>query len=98
MKNQVGLSCFHESHKATEEELKRRRQRFAASQINGTKQQEQTRKHDPTQPIVGRCMSLEKSYFRLTSDPDPNLVRPESVLKKAYKRLKQLWKEDYSTK
>lgn len=98
MKNQVGSSLFHESHKPTEEELKRRRQRFAASKVNVTKQREPTTKHDPAQPIVGRCMSLEKSYFRLTSDPDPNLVRPESVLKKAYKRLKQLWKEGYSTK
>ncbi|KAJ1605932.1 putative SAC3/GANP/Rpn12p [Cryptosporidium canis] len=36
-----------------------------------------------TEKIVGLSTDLEKQYLRLTSCPDPNLVRPESVLKKS---------------
>lgn len=42
--------------------------------------------------IVGRCTDLEKPYFRLGGVPDPNKVRPESVLKKSLKMLKNKWK------
>ncbi len=34
-----------------------------------------------TDPVRGTSTSLEKSYFRLTSAPDPADVRPPSVLK-----------------
>ncbi len=42
--------------------------------------------------IVGTSDSLEKSYFRLTSAPDPSTVRPEPVLMLALSALKQKWK------
>lgn len=42
---------------------------------------------DKDKSIVGRCQSLEKSYLRLTSEPNPDLVRPLNVLKKAYAML-----------
>ena len=32
-------------------------------------------------------MTIEKSYFRLTSTPDPSEVRPEPVLQEALKML-----------
>jgi hypothetical protein len=38
----------------------------------------------------GTCQRLEKSYFRLTSAPDPAEVRPESVLGAALDRLLRL--------
>ncbi|GIL69107.1 hypothetical protein Vretifemale_97 [Volvox reticuliferus] len=37
--------------------------------------------------VVGTCQNLEKSYFRLTSKPDPATVRPEPVLERALERL-----------
>lgn len=41
-------------------------------------------KFDKNKPVVGRCQTLEKKYLRLTSEPNPDLVRPLNVLKKAY--------------
>ena len=38
-------------------------------------------------------MVVEKSYFRLTSAPDPSEVRPEPVLKEALRMLENKWAE-----
>ena len=38
----------------------------------------------------GTCQQLEKSYFRLTSAPDPSVVRPPAVLRRALDRLLRL--------
>jgi len=43
--------------------------------------------------IVGTCTDLEKSYFRLTSVPDPGTIRPEKILKEALSRLMKFWKK-----
>jgi SAC3/GANP family len=40
--------------------------------------------------VKGTSESLEKSYFRLTSAPDPSTVRPEPVLEQALARLVKL--------
>jgi len=45
-------------------------------------------------PVVGRCQTLEKNYFRLTSAPNPDTVRPLAVLQKALDLLKRKWKND----
>jgi len=48
---------------------------------------------DPeTLKIVGTCQTTEKSYFRLTSAPDPETVRPEPVLSLALSELKSKWR------
>lgn len=36
-----------------------------------------------TAAIVGRSQALEKNYLRLTTEPDPYLVRPQAVLEKS---------------
>ena len=41
--------------------------------------------------VVGLCETMEKRYFRLTAAPDPNLVRPEYVLKKWVVELERIW-------
>lgn len=42
---------------------------------------------DKSAPVVGVSQNIEKSYYRLTSEPDVNLVRPQEVLQKAVKVL-----------
>ena len=43
--------------------------------------------------VKGTMQDLEKSYFRLTSAPDPSTVRPEFVLRRAYERLVHLLRQ-----
>lgn len=45
-------------------------------------------------PVVGRCQDLEKKYFRLTSAPNPDTVRPLPVLEKTLELLKKKWKRE----
>lgn len=45
-------------------------------------------------PVVGRCQTLEKNYFRLTSAPNPDTVRPLSVLQQTLDLLKKKWKKE----
>jgi len=47
---------------------------------------------DEREPIKGLCTKIEKSYFRLTSDPVPEEVRPEHILKKALKLVREKWR------
>ncbi|KAL7275893.1 hypothetical protein RUND412_001136 [Rhizina undulata] len=49
-------------------------------------------------PLVGRCQVLEKKYFRLTSAPDPNNVRPLHILEQTLELLKKKWRmeQNYS--
>ena len=45
-------------------------------------------------PIVGLSQKLEKNYFRLTSAPNPDDVRPLEVLRKTLDHLKKKWRTD----
>lgn len=45
-------------------------------------------------PIIGRCQDLEKKYFRLTSAPNPDTVRPLAILEKTLAHLKIKWKKE----
>jgi SAC3 family protein LENG8/THP3 len=45
-------------------------------------------------PIVGRSQKLEKNYFRLTSAPNPDDVRPLELLRKTLDHLKKKWRKD----
>lgn len=48
----------------------------------------------PLRPVEGTCQTLEKSYLRLTSEPDPSRVRPEPVLKKALAHVSRVYERD----
>ena len=45
-------------------------------------------------PVIGRSQELEKKYFRLTSAPNPDTVRPLPVLEKTLDHLKKKWKKE----
>ena len=45
-------------------------------------------------PVVGKSQALEKRYFRLTSAPNPDEVRPLDVLRKTLDHLKRKWKKE----
>jgi SAC3 family protein LENG8/THP3 len=40
--------------------------------------------------VVGTCQTLEKEYFRLTSAPKPEVVRPQYILEQHLANLKEL--------
>ena len=64
------------------------RQPFVPSKSN-------TRQLDQDQgPVVGRCQDLEKIYFRLTSAPNPDTVRPPMILEETLDLLKEKWKQE----
>lgn len=45
-------------------------------------------------PVVGKCMTLEKKYFRLTAPPNPDTVRPLPILKQTLELLKKKWRKE----
>ena len=45
-------------------------------------------------PVVGRCQTLEKKYFRLTSAPNPDHVRPLPILEQMFALLKEKWTKE----
>ncbi|KAJ6106980.1 hypothetical protein N7512_010497 [Penicillium capsulatum] len=45
-------------------------------------------------PVVGRCQTLTKNYFRLTSAPNPETVRPIHILHQTLDLLKKKWKQE----
>ncbi|KAI4278633.1 MAG: hypothetical protein LQ337_000873 [Flavoplaca oasis] len=49
---------------------------------------------EPKGPISGLCQDLEKKYFRLTSAPNPDTVRPLHVLEKTLDHLKKKWRRE----
>ena len=77
----------------------KRKQRFENSQ-NGSVSQPPVYLTEPSTPpeslgpVVGRCQILEKKYFRLTSAPNPDTVRPLEVLEKSLDFLKKKWKAE----
>lgn len=49
---------------------------------------------DKLAPIVGRSKRLEKNYFRLTSAPNPDDVRPLEILRQSLELLKKKWRSE----
>jgi hypothetical protein len=56
--------------------------------------------HDPNvidwdrYTIVGRSTALFKNYLRLTSEPDPNDIRPLPILQETFAELKRRWRNE----
>lgn len=87
----------HKNLSKSKANLEMRKKRFETS--NGHTSPSPARSRSPVPrgdegPIVGRCQDLEKNYFRLTSAPNPDSVRPLPVLQKTLDLLKRKWKRD----
>lgn len=79
--------------------LERRKQRFGRiSPISSahTSRDETLAAKNVTGPVVGTCLKLEKNYFRLTSAPKPEEVRPLPVLKEMMMLLRKKWKAEHN--
>jgi len=76
--------------------LENRRKRFENPRAGyGSPQRDESPAPSANQgPIVGRCQKLEKNYFRLTSAPNPDDVRPLPVLEKTLDFLKKKWRKE----
>lgn len=63
----------------SKERKRQRMDRFASSSSNRPSPPPAS---NPDGPVVGYLTALEKRYLRLTSEPDPAMVRPENMLRK----------------
>lgn len=79
----------------SQEKKEKRQRRFESHfKANSSIPPPPTSTADKNQPIVGRSTQLEKQYFRLTSEPDPDMVRSLETLKRTLDLLKRKWKEE----
>ncbi|OAP60023.1 hypothetical protein AYL99_05025 [Fonsecaea erecta] len=91
---------LNKSVSKTHASLESRRRRFEESRAgsDSPRAQESSRVASPepnvTGPIIGRSQKLEKNYFRLTSAPNPDDVRPLDVLRKTLELLKKKWRTE----
>ncbi|KAH0836983.1 hypothetical protein AYO21_01714 [Fonsecaea monophora] len=91
---------MNKSVSKTQASLDSRRRRFEETRAGSgsPRTQESSRVASPeprmTGPIVGRSQKLEKNYFRLTSAPNPDDVRPLEVLRKTLELLKKKWRTE----
>ncbi|VDN55075.1 unnamed protein product [Dracunculus medinensis] len=74
-----------------------RAKRFARDDESAKKIRQSQLRHDDndsTTTIVGTSTEIEKSYFRLTTAPDPSMIRPLHILEKALKIVQQRYSEN----
>jgi SAC3 family protein LENG8/THP3 len=80
------------------EDLERRRRRFDQdkpskySPRRSPEYDEDEQSRVNTGPVVGTNTKLEKNYFRLTSPPKPEDVRPQYILEQTLELLTEKWK------
>ncbi|GFF27903.1 protein scd2/ral3 [Aspergillus udagawae] len=89
----------HKNPSKSKANLELRRKRFEEPRARYGSSPSSSRGESPAPsanqgPVVGRCQELEKNYFRLTSAPNPDTVRPLHVLHKTLDLLKKKWKKD----
>lgn len=90
-RQKAAMNLPQSSHADLEKE--KRRQRFqnkGAAPISRELDPEAV----PLGPVVGRNQNLEKKYLRLTSAPNPEMVRPLPILTQTLDLLKRKWKQD----
>jgi hypothetical protein len=87
------------AHVKSSEALERRRQRFGHISPDSSpvrsRDDSPASAENPTGPVVGTCQKLEKNYFRLTSAPKPEEVRPVPILEEMFTLLRKKWKTEH---
>lgn len=87
------------AHGKNSDALERRRQRFGhispASSPSRSRDDTPASSENPTGPVIGTCQKLEKNYFRLTSAPKPEDVRPVPILEEMFALLRKKWKTEH---
>ena len=90
-RQKAGMNLPQSSHADAEKEKRRQRfQQKGAAPVSRELDPEAV----PLGPVVGRNPNLEKKYLRLTSAPNPEMVRPLPVLTQTLDLLKKKWKQD----
>ncbi len=51
-------------------------------------------KNEIIKPSEDSCNNIEKEYYRMNELPDPNQIRPENILKKSLKMLKEKYESN----
>jgi hypothetical protein len=83
-----------------QEDLEKRRRRFEQNKSNKNSPRRSSDSNDEDQssrdigPVIGTNTKLEKNYFRLTSPPKPEEVRPQHILEQTLELLKSKWKKE----
>ena len=87
------------AHVKSSEALERRRQRFGhvspESSPFRSRDESPASAESPNGPVIGTCRKLEKNYFRLTSAPKPEEVRPVPILEEMFALLRKKWKTEH---
>ncbi|CAB3402471.1 unnamed protein product [Caenorhabditis bovis] len=92
-KNKPEKNQFRFEYSDTEYRREERARRFAET-LSAVKPSTAATQHHIRrgQLVKGVCTDIEKSYFRLTAAPDPNLVRPLHILEKSLDNVKNKYR------
>ena len=99
-KKQKKIDAFRANAVASNDALERRKQRFGYVSPEPSpylsSRGDSPAADNQSGPVVGTCQKLEKNYFRLTSAPKPEDVRPLPILEQMFDYLRKKWKEDHN--
>lgn len=86
---------YYEKKPPTEKELEDLKKQERAERFKSTVETPSTLVILPSKSIIGASQKLEKSYLRLTSAPDPAMVRPLHILTRSIELIKEKWFKDH---
>lgn len=91
--NELSSKSTHTKRKSAFDSKERKRQRMDRFASPTSDRPSTPPPSNPDGPVIGYLSALEKRYLRLTSAPDPALVRPEKMLRKCLDFVCKKYKE-----